>query len=114
MSDANVAYVKPRKISVISDVNDNGEKDITNRLSGGCLCGLVKFELDEDFKVFYQCHCKQCQSLTGSAFASNLFTHPQNISWLTGVDSIQLLYMNIPIKNIQKIFVSAVARQFLF
>ncbi|MGK0476690.1 MAG: hypothetical protein ACJAYV_002367 [Oleispira sp.] len=90
MSDANVAYVKPRKISVISDVNDNGEKDITNRLSGGCLCGLVKFELDEDFKVFYQCHCKQCQSLTGSAFASNLFTHPQNISWLTGVDSIIL------------------------
>lgn len=61
---------------------------MSNKLNGGCLCGEVKFELDEDFKAFYQCHCKQCQTLTGSAFASNLFTHPQNISWLSGVDSI--------------------------
>lgn len=61
---------------------------MNNKINGGCLCGLIKFELDEDFKAFYQCHCKQCQNLTGSAFASNLFTHPQNISWFSGEDSI--------------------------
>lgn len=61
---------------------------MSNKINGGCLCGAVKFELEEDFKAFYQCHCKQCQVLTGSAFASNLFTHPQNISWLSGMGSV--------------------------
>jgi hypothetical protein len=61
---------------------------MSNKINGGCLCGAIKFELDEDFKAFYLCHCKQCQTLTGSAFASNLLTHPRNISWLTGIDSV--------------------------
>jgi len=61
---------------------------MNDKINGGCLCGVITFELDEDFNVFHQCHCKQCQVLTGSAFASNLFTHPQNISWLRGIDSI--------------------------
>lgn len=58
------------------------------KLNGGCLCGQVKFQVDEDFVRFYQCHCRQCQQLTGSAFASNLFTQPQNISWLKGAELI--------------------------
>jgi hypothetical protein len=58
------------------------------KLMGGCLCGVVKFSLNEDFKAFYQCHCRQCQQLTGSAFASNLFTEPNNIEWLEGVDKV--------------------------
>lgn len=57
-------------------------------LSGGCLCGEVQFELKSEFKAFYQCHCKQCQKLTGSAFASNLFTSIENINWIKGIDSI--------------------------
>lgn len=61
---------------------------MSNRINGGCLCGAISFELDENFRTFYQCHCKQCQILTGSAFASNLITHPQNITWLSGIDSI--------------------------
>ncbi|MBS7691253.1 GFA family protein [Pseudomonas lalucatii] len=53
-------------------------------LKGQCLCGNVKFELSDDFKAFYQCHCAQCQRLTGSAFASNIFTRPDNIEWTSG------------------------------
>lgn len=61
---------------------------MTIKIKGGCLCGVVEFELEQDFSAFYQCHCKQCQVLTGSAFASNLFTRPDNITWLNGTDSI--------------------------
>lgn len=61
---------------------------MTKMLTGECLCGRVKFKLADNFKAFYQCHCKQCQQLTGSAFASNLFTAPENIEWLSGLDSI--------------------------
>ena len=57
-------------------------------LTGECLCGSVKFKLEDDFKAFYQCHCKQCQQLTGSAFAANLFTAPENIEWLSGQANI--------------------------
>lgn len=57
---------------------------MSNKVEGKCLCGEVGFEVEKNFKVFYQCHCKQCQVLTGSAFASNLFTNPDNISWLKG------------------------------
>ena len=55
---------------------------------GQCLCEQVKFSVKADFKMFYQCHCKQCQTLTGTAFASNLFTSVDNIQWLSGEDNI--------------------------
>ena len=54
------------------------------KLTGGCLCGAVQFSVNDDFKTFYQCHCKQCQQFTGSAFASNILTTPENIEWLKG------------------------------
>jgi len=61
---------------------------MSTKLSGECLCGAVKFSVKENFKAFYQCHCKQCQQLTGSAFSSNIFTEPGNIEWLCGEGSI--------------------------
>ena len=53
-------------------------------LKGQCLCGSVVFSLKEKFSQFYLCHCIQCQKITGSAHASNLFTEPDNINWLSG------------------------------
>lgn len=61
---------------------------MSKHLTGECLCGRVKFSITDNFKAFYQCHCKQCQQLTGSAFASNMFTGPDNIQWLSGQDQI--------------------------
>ncbi len=58
------------------------------KLHGECLCGKVTFVLQDDFKAFYQCHCKQCQQLTGSAFASNLFTTVDNIEWVAGKEHV--------------------------
>lgn len=58
------------------------------KLTGQCLCKKVLFSVQDDFKAFYQCHCKQCQKLTGSAFASNIFTQPDNIEWLQGQEYV--------------------------
>lgn len=58
------------------------------RLTGGCLCGAVMFAVLDDFKAFYQCHCLQCQQLTGSAYASNLFTQLDNIEWTKGHEQV--------------------------
>lgn len=54
------------------------------KLSGSCLCGKVTYTLNNDFKRFYLCHCRQCQKITGSAHVAHLFTDPDNIQWLSG------------------------------
>ncbi len=54
---------------------------MSRKLSGECLCGRVKFSVIENFKTFYQCHCKQCKQLTGTAFASNIFM-AEEACWL--------------------------------
>lgn len=61
---------------------------MVNHLTGGCLCDAIKFSVENRFKNFYQCHCKQCRQLTGTAFSSNIFTDPDNIKWLAGEDKI--------------------------
>ncbi len=53
-------------------------------LTGGCCCGRVQFEVKDAFATFFFCHCEQCRKLTGSAHAANLFTAPENITWLHG------------------------------
>lgn len=58
-------------------------------IPGSCLCGGVKFECDNTFEEFFYCHCKQCQKVTGSAHASNLYTSPDNIVWTAGIELIR-------------------------
>ncbi|MFW2351432.1 GFA family protein [Qipengyuania sp.] len=45
-------------------------------LTGGCLCGAVRYTLRDGFRLNpYACHCTECQSRTGSAFSEHmLFT----------------------------------------
>lgn len=37
-------------------------------LAGGCLCGAVRYELAAPPLMIYNCHCTNCQKITGSAF----------------------------------------------
>lgn len=60
-----------------------------NKIRGACLCGQVRFSLQNQFSAFYLCHCTQCQKITGSAHASNLFTQVDNIDWLSGMELIK-------------------------
>jgi hypothetical protein len=42
-------------------------------LTGGCLCGAVRYTLREGFRFRpYACHCTDCQSRTGSAFSEHM------------------------------------------
>ena len=40
---------------------------------GGCACGSVRYRLTEEPLVVHVCHCLDCQTLSGSAFALNLW-----------------------------------------
>lgn len=39
---------------------------MTERLNGGCKCGLVRFEGTRLDAPMFRCHCRDCQQLTGS------------------------------------------------
>jgi len=42
-------------------------------LTGGCLCGAVRYTLREGMRMKpYACHCTDCQSRTGSAFSEHM------------------------------------------
>jgi len=62
-------------------------------ITGSCLCGEVKFEIDGDFESFYLCHCKFCQKDTGSAHASNLFSSKARLVWKSGQDKIKTYHL---------------------
>jgi hypothetical protein len=40
-------------------------------LSGGCLCGAVRFEVTEPFLTAGYCHCSHCQRRTGTGSSAN-------------------------------------------
>ena len=71
-------------------------------ITGGCLCGVVRFEVTGAFSHFHLCHCAQCQRSTGSAFASNLFAESGSINWLSGTESIRRF--DVPGRSISNSF----------
>ena len=40
------------------------------QLTGGCLCGAVRYTTTADPLMTFVCHCRDCQRFTGSAFGA--------------------------------------------
>ena len=54
------------------------------KITGGCLCGAIRYEIDgEPFRIA-NCHCDDCRKATGSAYATNLFFKEGQIKILQG------------------------------
>lgn len=52
-------------------MTDHGwEKNVMSKLSGGCACGAIRYETTADPVVMLNCHCRDCQQATGSAYAA--------------------------------------------
>ena len=62
---------------------------MSNRYSGSCLCGAVRFEIEGEFERFYLCHCEYCRKDTGSAHAANLFSSTAALRWISGADQVR-------------------------
>lgn len=54
---------------------------------GGCTCGKVRFRLKAEPIAVNCCHCRDCQRLSGSAFAINVLIETELVE-LLGVEPV--------------------------
>lgn len=59
-------------------------------LSGGCLCGRVRYAIQGEPLVMVNCHCSRCRRARGAAHATNLFVRPEQLTWLAGEEAIRV------------------------
>jgi hypothetical protein len=54
-----------------------------SQLTGGCLCGAVRFTTTAEPQMTFVCHCRDCQKFSGSAFGA-LVVFPREEVTITG------------------------------
>ena len=55
---------------------------------GGCECGAVRYRMTDDPIFVNCCHCRQCQKITGSAFAINGMIEADRLEIVEGEDKL--------------------------
>jgi hypothetical protein len=58
-------------------------------LTGGCLCGGVRFEVTEEPVAFTYCHCTRCQRRTGGAWSAQARVAPDSVRFLQGEELVK-------------------------
>ena len=54
----------------------------SEKVTGGCLCGAIRYESDKPpYQVGY-CHCDMCKKNTGSLFGIAAFFNPEHFRYL--------------------------------
>ena len=58
-------------------------------MDGGCECGRVRYRLEGEPIFVNCCHCRQCQKLSGSAFAMNAMVERDRVRVTSGADALE-------------------------
>ena len=53
-------------------------------LTGGCQCGLLRYEVDAEPMSLYACHCTECQRQSGSAFGMSMLIPREALRFVKG------------------------------
>ena len=61
-----------------------GSFSMAKKVTGGCACGSIRYQLLDKPMFVHCCHCDDCQRLTGSAFVLNAIIETQAIKLLRG------------------------------
>lgn len=60
------------------------------RLTGGCGCGAIRFEVTAPFVSASYCHCTRCQRRTGTAASANARAEPGSVRVVQGEDDLRV------------------------
>ena len=58
------------------------------RLTGGCQCGAVRYELAKPPMRASVCHCRMCQKASGQPFMAFAFVRQEDLRWTRGIPSV--------------------------
>ena len=58
-------------------------------ITGGCLCGGVRFEIDAPLGPASYCHCTRCQRRTGTAASPQARLEPGSMRITAGADLVR-------------------------
>lgn len=53
-------------------------------LTGSCLCGAIRYRIDQPLSGIRNCHCSICRKAHGAAFRTRASVLKENFSWLSG------------------------------
>jgi hypothetical protein len=54
------------------------------RREGGCLCGNLRYAISGEPLATIACHCRDCQTQSGSAFGLTMVVNREHFEWLAG------------------------------
>jgi len=57
-------------------------------LTGHCLCGSVRYEINGEPLALLYCHCEECRRATGSSFNTSVFVQSGDFHVVSGEDTI--------------------------
>jgi hypothetical protein len=58
-------------------------------IQGSCLCGAVRYELDEQaILLMNNCHCSRCRKVSGATFATFVQVAGKSFRWISGENSV--------------------------
>jgi len=63
---------------------------MTLKVSGGCMCGAIKYQCASEVKFSLICQCRQCQQITGTGHAAQFACEADSTS-ITGTVSTYAL-----------------------
>src|SRR5262249_28775804 len=70
-------------------------------LTGGCLCGTVRFEIDAPLVVASWCHCTRCQRRTGTPASAQARVAPGSLRVTAGEEALRAFK---PVDGFPKVF----------
>ena len=63
----------------------------TGSLRGGCVCGAVRYVVEDAFLYAANCHCSKCRRATGSAFKALAGIERAKLALVAGEDDLMVV-----------------------
>ncbi len=60
---------------------------MTEKWTGGCLCGAVRYEFEPNEVRNWYCHCRMCQKISGAVVTNNLVVQNKDFAWTEATPS---------------------------
>ncbi len=57
-------------------------------ITGGCFCGALRYEIDENDFVVADCHCTICRRTSGAPYVTWLLTAADNFRYTRGTPNV--------------------------